>query len=56
MAGLAGLPQVVLPWTRIDGAPVGLSLIGPRFADEQVMSLASQLHLSVQSTSSSLSS
>lgn len=56
MAGLAGLPQVVLPWTRIEGAPVGLSLIGPRFADEQVMSLASQLHLSVQSTSSSLSS
>tara|TARA_R110001606_G_scaffold399123_2_gene580894 strand:+ start:9360 stop:10583 length:1224 start_codon:yes stop_codon:yes gene_type:complete len=46
MAGLAGLPQVVFPWTRIDGAPVGLSLLGPRFADEQAMSLARHLHLS----------
>ncbi|WP_022963470.1 amidase [Halopseudomonas pelagia] len=50
MAGLAGLPQVVLPWTRIDGAPVGLSLLGPRFADEQVMSLARHLHLAYLSS------
>lgn len=49
VAGLAGLPQVVWPWTRIDGAPVGLSLIGPRFADEQVMGLARRLSPSSQS-------
>lgn len=49
LAGLAGLPQVVWPWTRIDGAPVGLSLMGPRFADEQVMNLARRLSLSSQS-------
>jgi len=49
MAGLAGLPQVVWPWIRIDGAPVGLSLLGPRFADEQVMGLAARLYRCSQS-------
>lgn len=40
MAGLAGLPQVSLPWLRIDGAPVGLSVIGPRGGDEAVLGAA----------------
>ncbi|MET1113673.1 MAG: amidase family protein, partial [Comamonas sp.] len=40
IAGLAGLPQVTLPWTRIDGAPVGLSLIGARGDDERVLAAA----------------
>jgi len=44
VAGLAGLPQVSLPWTRIDGAPVGLSLIGARGADEGVLRVARAVH------------
>jgi amidase len=44
LAGLAGLPQVSLPWTQIEGAPVGLSLIGPRGADEVVLAGAQALH------------
>lgn len=40
IAGLAGLPQVSLPWTTIEGAPVGLSLIGPRGADALVLGAA----------------
>jgi amidase len=39
-AGLAGLPQVSMPWIRCEGAPVGLSLIGPRGADEPVLQAA----------------
>jgi amidase len=33
MAGLAGLPQVTLPLGRLDGCPLGLSLIAPRGCD-----------------------
>lgn len=44
MAGLAGLPQVVMPWIELDGAPVGLSLMGRRFADEQLLACALALH------------
>lgn len=44
MAGLAGLPQVVMPWTSIDQAPIGLSLIGSRDCDEQVLNTASNLY------------
>jgi len=44
MAGLAGLPQVVMPWLDIEGAPVGLSVMGPRFADEWVLGYALSLH------------
>jgi len=40
MAGLAGLPQVSLPWIDVEGAPVGLSLIGPRGADAMVLGAA----------------
>ncbi len=37
LAGLAGLPQVSLPWIETEGGPVGLSLIGPRGADAMVL-------------------
>lgn len=40
IAGLAGLPQVTLPWARVDGAPVGLSVIGARGDDERVLAAA----------------
>lgn len=42
-AGLAGLPQVSLPWRRFDGAPLGLSLLGARGADEAVLATARTL-------------
>jgi amidase len=40
IAGLVGLPQVNLPWTTFDGAPLGLSVIGPRGGDEGVLAVA----------------
>lgn len=39
IAGLAALPQITLPIMKVDGAPVGLSLIGPRGADLSLVSL-----------------
>jgi amidase len=39
VAGLAGLPQVSLPIAEFDGLPLGISLIGPRNADKQLLEL-----------------
>ncbi|WP_312450223.1 amidase [Stutzerimonas nitrititolerans] len=44
IAGLAGLPQVSFPWCKVKGAPVGLSVIGPRHADAQVLAAAIHCH------------
>lgn len=35
--------QVTLPIATVDGLPVGLSLIGPRNSDEQLLQLACRL-------------
>lgn len=43
VAGIAGLPQVVFPAARIEGAPIGLSLIGPRGADLALIAMAGRL-------------
>ncbi|WCN11656.1 amidase [Marinomonas mediterranea] len=40
IAGLAGLPQLHLPVCNIDGAPCGLSLIGPKNSDLQLIQQA----------------
>jgi amidase len=40
IAGLAGLPQLTLPMTQIDGLPLGLSVVGRRGADVVLLSLA----------------
>ncbi|TFF18064.1 amidase [Jiella endophytica] len=40
IAGLAGLPQVTLPAGKVDGAPYGVSLIGPRGSDLSLVKLA----------------
>ena len=43
VAGIAGLPQVVFPVARADGAPIGLSLIGPRGTDCALIAMAARL-------------
>jgi len=35
--------QVSLPIAKVDGCPVGLSLIGPRNADEDLLAVAEEL-------------
>jgi len=37
---LAGAPQVNLPGAVVDGAPVGLSVIGPHGSDLELMLVA----------------
>lgn len=43
IAGLAGLPQLHLPLFEEDGAPCGLSLIGPKHSDLQLIRFAKVL-------------
>lgn len=43
VAGHAGLPQVTIPVGLSGGAPVGLSLIGPRDGDAMLLGLAERL-------------
>jgi len=43
-AGLAGCPQISLPLARRDGAPLGLSLLGPAGSDRSLVALAEALH------------
>lgn len=40
IAGLAGLPQLTVPVATMDGAPVGLSIVGPRGSDRRLLALA----------------
>ena len=40
IAGLAGLPQINLPYGKLNGCPIGLSLIGPRDGDMMLLALA----------------
>ncbi|MFG1294617.1 amidase [Xanthobacter variabilis] len=42
-AGLAGLPQVSLPLAEVDGAPIGLSLVGRRGSDMELVELAAAI-------------
>jgi amidase len=43
VAGLAGVPQLSLPLAGRDGAPMGLSLLGPRGSDRALVALAERL-------------
>ncbi len=51
IAGLAGLPQVSMPWTSFDGAPLGLSIVGARGDDEGVLAVARAVHDTLGSAS-----
>jgi amidase len=43
-ASLAGLPQVTIPVAEKDGAPLGLSLLGPAGSDRALVALARRFH------------
>jgi amidase len=43
IAGLARLPQVSLPLGRMNGCPIGLSLVGPPASDMTLLSIARRL-------------
>lgn len=40
ISGLSGFPQITLPLGTVDGAPFGISLLGPAGSDMQLISLA----------------
>ena len=44
IAGIAGLPQVSMPFTAPDGAPLGISLVGPAGSDRALVRLAVAIH------------
>lgn len=50
VASLARLPQINLPVTRVDGCPVGLSLIGGPGGDERLLALAEKLAAKISAT------
>jgi amidase len=43
LAGLAGLPQVSIAAGRVNGAPVGFSLVGARGRDGRILAMAGKL-------------
>ncbi len=43
ISGLSGRPQVSLPLARRDGAPLGLSLLGPRGSDRALLALVERV-------------
>jgi amidase len=44
IAGIAGLPQVSLPWPHANGAPLGVSLLGPAGSDRALIAIATRLN------------
>lgn len=43
IAGLSGVPQISLPLGKVDGCPVGLSLIAAKGCDELLLTLAAKV-------------
>jgi amidase len=43
IAGLARLPQINLPFGKLNGCPIGLSLVGPRDSDMMLLAIARSL-------------
>ena len=52
IAGLSGLPQVSMPFRTPEGAPVGISLLGPHGSDLALIRLAVQIHRAVRAEES----
>ncbi|MDP3829374.1 MAG: amidase, partial [Polaromonas sp.] len=42
-AGLSGFPQLSMPMATRDGAPLGLSLLGPAGSDRSLVALAQRI-------------
>jgi amidase len=42
-AGLSGLPQLSMPLAQREGAPLGLSLLGPAGSDRSLVALAQRI-------------
>jgi amidase len=43
IAGLSGFPQISMPLSQRDGAPLGLSLLGPAGSDRSLIALAERI-------------
>ncbi len=43
LAGLTGLPELTLPLGTVDGAPFGLSLIGPKGSDRALLKIGDRI-------------
>jgi len=43
LSGLSGLPQITLPLCKVYGAPMGLSLMGPRGSDKRLIEIAGRV-------------
>jgi len=43
LSGLSGLPQITVPLAEVHGAPMGLSLMGPRGSDKRLIEIATAL-------------
>ena len=43
-SGLSGCPQVTIPLLQKDGAPMGISLLGPRGSDKALCHLAADIY------------
>ncbi len=44
VAGMAGLPQLSLPWAARLGAPLGFSVVGPAGSDRSLVALAQRIN------------
>jgi amidase len=43
LSGLSGFPQITLPLGKVDGAPFGLSLLGPKGSDRRLIALGARI-------------
>ncbi|MEL6744212.1 MAG: amidase, partial [Pseudomonadota bacterium] len=43
LSGNSGLPQITVPLVTVHGAPMGISLMGPKGSDKRLIALAQQL-------------
>jgi amidase len=43
VAGLGRLPQITLPYAKVDECPVGISLLAGRGNDEMLLAIAREL-------------